>query len=176
MHQQLHSLDCHFVHNNPLVFFTHLCISQGFIFEGDLQFLKLFKKTICKGVCTLKCTKKRFIPFTPPPPPPFPPLICPPYTKFEGSPAYAPPNVFYIHLSKTIRLYTPFPSILIPLCFSLPLWLFRPFCKYSRTAISSFLVELSVTFLAELRISLYETCLTGRWCYWWGVWGTPAWN
>jgi hypothetical protein len=24
---------------------------QGFIFEGDLQFSKLFKNTICKGVC-----------------------------------------------------------------------------------------------------------------------------
>jgi hypothetical protein len=40
---------------------------QGFIFEGDLQFSKLFKNTICKGVCTVKCTEKRFIPFTPPP-------------------------------------------------------------------------------------------------------------
>jgi hypothetical protein len=40
-------------------------MGQGFIFEGDLQFLKLFKNTICKGVCTLKCTEKRFIPFTP---------------------------------------------------------------------------------------------------------------
>ena len=39
---------------------------QGFIFEGDLQFSKLFKNTICKGVCTVKCTEKRFIPFTPP--------------------------------------------------------------------------------------------------------------
>ncbi len=48
---------------------------QGFIFEGDVQCSKLFKKTICKGVCTLKCTEKRFIPL-PPLPPPFPPLIC----------------------------------------------------------------------------------------------------
>jgi hypothetical protein len=38
---------------------------QGFIFEGDLQFSKLFKNTICKGVCTVKCTEKRFIHFTP---------------------------------------------------------------------------------------------------------------
>jgi len=41
---------------------------QGFIFEGDLQFSKLFKNTICKGVCTVKCTEKRFIPFYLPPP------------------------------------------------------------------------------------------------------------
>jgi hypothetical protein len=40
---------------------------QGFIFEGDhLQFSKLFKNTICKGVCTEKCTEKRFFPFLPP--------------------------------------------------------------------------------------------------------------
>ncbi len=33
--------------------------------KGDLQFTKLFKNKICTGVCTLKCTEKRFIPFTP---------------------------------------------------------------------------------------------------------------
>jgi hypothetical protein len=38
---------------------------QGFIFEGDLQFSNLFKMTICKGMCTLKCTEKRVILFTP---------------------------------------------------------------------------------------------------------------
>ncbi len=38
---------------------------QGFIFEGKLQFLKLFKMTICTGMCTLKCTEKRVILFTP---------------------------------------------------------------------------------------------------------------
>ena len=38
---------------------------QGFIIEGDLQFSKLFKMTICKGMCTLKCTEKRVILFTP---------------------------------------------------------------------------------------------------------------
>jgi hypothetical protein len=39
---------------------------QGFIFEEELQFSKLFKMTICKGMCTLKCTEKRVILFTPP--------------------------------------------------------------------------------------------------------------
>ncbi len=39
---------------------------QGFIFEGDLQFSKLFKMTICEGMCTLKCTEKRLITFPPP--------------------------------------------------------------------------------------------------------------
>jgi hypothetical protein len=38
---------------------------QGFIFEEDLQVSKLFKMTICKGMCTLKCTEKRLITFTP---------------------------------------------------------------------------------------------------------------
>ncbi len=38
---------------------------QGFIFEGDQQFAKLFKMTICKGMCTLKCTEKRVILLTP---------------------------------------------------------------------------------------------------------------
>jgi hypothetical protein len=38
---------------------------QDFIFEGDLQFSKLFKMTICKGMCKLKCTEKRVILFTP---------------------------------------------------------------------------------------------------------------
>jgi hypothetical protein len=40
-----------------------------------IQFSKLFKNTICKGVCTVECTEKRFIPFTPPP---FSSLMCPP--------------------------------------------------------------------------------------------------
>jgi hypothetical protein len=81
VYQQLHALDCqHFVHYSSLVLFTYLRTShgagvQGFIFEGDLQFSKLFKNTICKGVCKVKCTEKRFIPFTPPL---FSSLMCPP--------------------------------------------------------------------------------------------------
>ncbi len=51
---------------------------QGFILERGPTIFKLFKNTICKGVCTVKCTEKRFIPFTPLPPPPFSPLVCPP--------------------------------------------------------------------------------------------------
>jgi hypothetical protein len=64
---------------------------QGLIFEGDLQFSKLFKMTICKDMCTLKCTGKRFIPFTPLH---LHPLFVP-HTGLKGSPAYATPNVFY---------------------------------------------------------------------------------
>ena len=57
--QQLHALDCqHFVHYSSLVLFTYLRTSHG----AGLQFSKLFKNTICKGVCTVKCTEKRFIP------------------------------------------------------------------------------------------------------------------
>ncbi len=40
---------------------------QGFIQERGPTIFKLFKNTICKGVCTEKWTEKRFIPFTPPP-------------------------------------------------------------------------------------------------------------
>jgi hypothetical protein len=68
VHQQLHSLDWqNVVLYNSLVFLpiSGPLMVQGFIFEGALLFSKLFKKTICKGVCTLKCTEKRFIPFTP---------------------------------------------------------------------------------------------------------------
>jgi hypothetical protein len=38
---------------------------QGFILDRVPTILKLFKNTICIGMCTLKCTKKRFLPFTP---------------------------------------------------------------------------------------------------------------
>jgi hypothetical protein len=62
VHKQLHSLDCQkFGHHNSLVFFylTYLGTSPGAGFQnGDLQFSKLFKNTICIGVCTLKCTAK----------------------------------------------------------------------------------------------------------------------
>jgi hypothetical protein len=34
---------------------------QGFIFEGDLQFSKFFKKTTPKGMSILKCTEKRIL-------------------------------------------------------------------------------------------------------------------
>ncbi len=64
---------------------------QGFIFEGDLQFSKLFKMTIFKDMCTLKCTEKYVILFTP--------LHLlhkfVPHTEFKESPAYDTPNVFY---------------------------------------------------------------------------------
>jgi hypothetical protein len=62
---------------------------QGFILEGDLQFSKLFKNTICKGVCTVKCTEKRFIPFYLPP---FSSSMCP-HKEFKGSPEYLYWNV-----------------------------------------------------------------------------------
>jgi hypothetical protein len=82
---------------------------QGFIFEGELQFPKLFKMTICKCTCTLKCTQKRVILFTP--------LHLlhkfVPHTEFKGSTAYDKPNVFY---STSFKNYPSFslqlPSIL----------------------------------------------------------------
>jgi len=50
--------------------------------EGDLQFAKFLKNTICIGLCKLKCTEKRFIPLTPL-------LFLPefvPHTEFKGRP------------------------------------------------------------------------------------------
>jgi hypothetical protein len=68
VHQQLLSLDC----QNFVQLYLYCCLPilgtllvQGFSFERDLQFSKFFKNTICIGLCKLKCTEKRFIPFTP---------------------------------------------------------------------------------------------------------------
>ena len=112
VHQQLHSLDCQkFGHYNSEVFFTYLepLLVQGFVLERGPTVFKLFKNTICIGVCTLKCTEKRVIHFTP--------LHFLPqfvlHTEFKGNPEYAPWNV----LSHTsLRNYVSFslqvPSIL----------------------------------------------------------------
>jgi epoxyqueuosine reductase QueG len=46
----------------PKVFFPNI-FNMGI---KNAEFTKLFKNTIfCTGVCTLKCTENRFIPFTP---------------------------------------------------------------------------------------------------------------
>ncbi len=102
VHQQLHSLDCqHFVHDISLVLFTSLSTSwvQGFIFEEDLQFSKLFKMTICKGMCTLKCTEKRVILFTPS-------ILLHkffPHTEFKGSPDMSTGMYCNTHLLEIMR-------------------------------------------------------------------------
>jgi hypothetical protein len=77
--------------------------------KGDLQFSKFLKNTICIGLCKLKCTEERFIPFTP--------LHClpefVPHTEFKGRPEDAKWNV---HNHTSFRNYAPFslqvPSIL----------------------------------------------------------------
>jgi len=77
--------------------------------KGDLQFTKFLKNTICIGLCKLKCTEKRFIPFTPLH---FLPEFVP-HTEFKGRPENAKWNVLN-HTS--FRNYAPFslqvPSIL----------------------------------------------------------------
>jgi hypothetical protein len=77
--------------------------------KGDLQFSKFLKNTICIGLCKLKCTEKRFIPFTPLH---FLPEFVP-HTEFKGRPEDAKWNVLN-HTS--FRNYAPFslqvPSIL----------------------------------------------------------------
>ncbi len=73
---------------------------QGFIIEGDLQFSKLFKMTICKGMCTLKCTEKCLITFTPLH---FLPWFVP-HTEFKGSPEFPVRMYPTIHLLEIMCL------------------------------------------------------------------------
>jgi hypothetical protein len=59
--------------------------------KGDLQFSKFLKNTICIGLCKLKCTEKRFIPFS---------LLhflpeFVPHTEFKGRPEDTKWNVLY---------------------------------------------------------------------------------
>jgi hypothetical protein len=80
---------------------------QGFIFEGDLQFSKLFKMTTCKGMCTLKCTENvsSFLP----------PSICSINLSSIQNLKEAQPMIHrmysIIHLSKIIHLLA-FKSLL----------------------------------------------------------------
>jgi hypothetical protein len=76
---------------------------QGFIFEGDLQFSKFFKMTSCKGMCTLKWTEKRFIPFTPPP---LAPLIYPPY-RIERKPCLCHAECILWYIFQKLSLFQP---------------------------------------------------------------------
>jgi hypothetical protein len=102
-----------YVHHQQLssVFYLswELSLCRVSFLKEDLQFSKNFKNTICIGVCTLKCTEKRIIPFTPLH---FLPKFVP-HTIFKGSSGYAFWNVLY-HTS--FRNYAPFslqvPSIL----------------------------------------------------------------
>ena len=113
VYHYLLSLDCqYFVQYNSLVFF---CLSLELswyrvsFLKGGLQFSKFLKNTICIGLCKLKCTEKRFIPF---PPLHFLPEFVP-HTEFKGRPEDAKWNVLN-HTS--FRNYAPFslqvPSIL----------------------------------------------------------------
>ncbi len=64
---------------------------QGFILKGDLQFSKFLKNTICIGLCKLKCTEKRSIPFSSLH---FLPEFVP-HTEFKGRPEDTKWNVLY---------------------------------------------------------------------------------
>ncbi len=67
--------------------------------KGDLQFSKFLKNTICIGLCKLKCTEKRFIPFLPLH---FLPEFAP-HTEFKGRPEDTKWNVLY---HTAVRNYT----------------------------------------------------------------------
>ncbi len=89
----------------------------------------------------LKCTEKRFIPFTPIH---FLPKYFP-YTEFKGSPAYAPPNVFYNTSFQNYPSFSkPFHSILTPLwvCTNSVLWM-------EQKRVVSMIVAGSMYFVAE---------------------------
>jgi hypothetical protein len=104
VHQQLHSLVCqNFLHYKSLLLFTYLRthMVQGFIFEGDLQFSKLFKKTIRKGVFEKLFTLL---------PPPFPGNLSPIQNLKED--LHMPHQMYSImHLSKIIHLSAPLSSL-----------------------------------------------------------------
>ncbi len=77
---------------NSLVFFNlswELSWCRVSFLNGDLQFSKFLKNTICIGLCKLKCTEKRVIPFTPLD---FLPEFVP-HTEFKGRPEAATWNV-----------------------------------------------------------------------------------
>jgi hypothetical protein len=59
--------------------------------KGDLQFSKFLKNTICIGLCKLKFTEKRFIPFTPS----IFSLSGVPHIECKGRPEAATWNVLY---------------------------------------------------------------------------------
>jgi hypothetical protein len=122
VHQQLLSLDCqYFVHYKSLVFFylsSELSWCRVSFLKGDIQFSKFFKNTICIGLCKLKCTEKRFIPFTPLY---FLPEFVP-HTEFKGRPEDAKWNVLN-HTS--FRNYAPF-SLQVPSILSILLGPHRP--------------------------------------------------
>ncbi len=103
-HQQLLSLDYqNFVHYNSLVFFYlswELSWCRFSLLKGDLQFSKIFKNTICIGLCKLKCTEKRFIPFNPLH---FLPYFVP-HTENKGRPEYATWMYSNINLLEIMRL------------------------------------------------------------------------
>ncbi len=104
-HQQLHSLDCpNFVYHNSLVFFTYLgaLLVQGLIFERGPTIYKKFKNTICTGVCTLMCTEKRFIHFTPS----IFSLICPPYRIYRR-PCIYPLKGTVSYVSQKLCVFQP---------------------------------------------------------------------
>jgi hypothetical protein len=68
--------------------------------KGDLQFLKLYKNTICIVVCTLKGTEKCFIPFTLLH---FLPYFVP-HTEFKGIPEMSPGMTCIIRLSEIMHI------------------------------------------------------------------------
>jgi hypothetical protein len=77
--------------------------------KWELQFSKFLKNTICIGLCKLKCTEKRFIPFSALH---FLPEFVP-HTEFKGRPEDTKWNVLYhTALTNYAAISLQVPSIL----------------------------------------------------------------
>jgi hypothetical protein len=91
--------------------------------KGDLQFSKFLKNIICIGLCKLKCTEKRVIPFSPLH---FLPEFVP-YKEFKGRPEDTKWNVLYhTALRNYAAISLQVPSILSILLVSDLASLFSP--------------------------------------------------
>ncbi len=93
---------------SSIFYLSHEPLSCRFSFLKGTYSFQLFKKTICKGAWTLKCTEKRFIPFAS--------LICPPH-RIQGKPCIRGKNVLYV---TSFRNY-PSHRLLFPSILSIPL-------------------------------------------------------
>jgi hypothetical protein len=105
------------------VFFTYLWNSPGagLHFERGPTIFKDLKNTICIGLCKLKCTEKRFIPFSPLH---FLPEFVP-HTEFKGRPEDTKWNVLY---HTALRNYAAI-SLQVPSILSILLGLQSLRCK-----------------------------------------------
>ncbi len=100
---------------------------QGFNFERGPTIFKVLKNTICLGLCKLKCTEKRFNPFSPLH---FLPEFVP-HTEFKGRPEDTKWNVLY---HTALRNYAAI-SLQVPSILSILLGCSSPMMIHSKEKI-----------------------------------------